>query len=227
MAGCQDLSEFQCDVIVSTQEMGHSNSDVVMNFGFSVLRLVLAHQHQHWTVDDSKYVAWSDESCFQLNQADGRVRVWRQPHESMGPTCQQGTVQAGGGSVIIWGVCKWVDMEPLICIDTTLTGNRYLSILSDLLHPFMSIVHSDELGEFQQDNATLHTSRIATEWLQEHCSEFRCFRWPPKSPDMNIIKYIWDALQCAVQKISPLPLPPTDLWAALQDSWCQLPPALL
>ncbi|GFX66688.1 transposable element tcb2 transposase [Trichonephila clavipes] len=50
---------------------------------------------------------------------------------------------------------------------------------------------------------------------------------PPKSPDMNIIEYIWNALQRAFQKRSPPLLTPTDLRTALQDSWCQLPPALL
>ncbi|GFT00951.1 transposable element Tcb2 transposase [Trichonephila clavipes] len=83
----------------------------------------------------------------------------------MDPTCQQRTVQAGEGYAIVWGVCSWRDMRPLIRLDTTLTGYRYISILSDLLHPFISIVHSDGLGELQQDNATPHTSRIATEWF--------------------------------------------------------------
>ncbi|GBO09083.1 hypothetical protein AVEN_235992-1 [Araneus ventricosus] len=127
------------------------------------------------------------------------IRVWRQPHESMDPACQQGTVQGGGGSVMVWGVCNWRDMGPLIRLDTTLTGDRYVSILSGHLHPFMSIVYSDGLGEFQQDNATPHTSRIATEWLQEHSSDFRHFRWPPKSSDMNIIEHIWD---CCSEEIS-------------------------
>ncbi|GFW93694.1 uncharacterized protein TNCV_4542211 [Trichonephila clavipes] len=44
-------------------------------------------------------------------------------------------------------------MGPLIRLDTTLAGNRYVSIPSHQLHPFMSIVHSDGLEEFQQDNA--------------------------------------------------------------------------
>ncbi|GFW36471.1 transposable element Tcb2 transposase [Trichonephila clavipes] len=122
-----------------------------------------ARQHRHWTVDVWKHVAWSSESHFQLNRADGRVRVWRQPPESMEPTCQLGTVQAGGGSVMVCGVCSWRDIEPLIRLDTTLKGDRYVSILSDHLHPFMSIVHSDGLGEFQQDNVTPHAFRIATE----------------------------------------------------------------
>jgi hypothetical protein len=30
---------------------------------------------------------------------DGRVWVWCRPHEAMDPSCQQGTVQAGGGCV--------------------------------------------------------------------------------------------------------------------------------
>ncbi|GFV01418.1 DDE_3 domain-containing protein [Trichonephila clavipes] len=62
-------------------------------------------------------------------------------------------------------------MGSLIRLDTTLTGERYVSILSDHLHPFMSIVHSERLGEFQQDNATPHTSKVATEWLQKHTSK--------------------------------------------------------
>ncbi|GFW81906.1 transposable element Tcb2 transposase [Trichonephila clavipes] len=71
----------------------------------------------------------------------------------MDPTCQQGTVQAGGGSVMVWGVCSWWDMGPMICLDTTLTSDRYVSIQPHHLHPFVSIVNSD--GEFKKDNATL------------------------------------------------------------------------
>ncbi|GFX46266.1 transposable element Tcb2 transposase [Trichonephila clavipes] len=190
-------------------------------------RLTWARLHRQWTVDDWKHVAWSDESCFQLNRSYERIQVWRQPHESMDPTCQQGTAQAGGGSMMVRGVCTCRDMGPLIRLETTLTSDLYVSILSDQLHPFMSTVHSDELGEFQQENATPQTSKIATEWLQEHSFEFRHFCWPPKSPNMNLIEYISNASQRAVQKrFTPL-LTPTDLWTSLQDSWYQLPPALL
>ncbi|GFT00411.1 transposable element Tcb2 transposase [Trichonephila clavipes] len=128
---------------------------------------------------------------------------------------------------MVWGVCSRRNMGPPIRLDTTLTGDRYVSLLSDLLHPFMSIMYSDGLGEFQQGNATPHTLRIATEWLQEHSSEFRHFCRPPKSSDMNIIEHISDALQRAFQNKSPAPLTSTDLWTALKDSWCHLLPALL
>ncbi|GBN08290.1 hypothetical protein AVEN_133788-1 [Araneus ventricosus] len=102
--------------------------------------------------------------------------------------------------------------------------DRYVSILSDHLHPFMSIVHSNGFGQFQQDSATPHTSRVAIKWLQVHSIDFIHFYWPPKSPYMNIIEPIWVVLQCAVQKRSPPPRTPLDLSTALQDSWCELPP---
>ncbi|GBN07595.1 hypothetical protein AVEN_260994-1 [Araneus ventricosus] len=91
----------------------------------------------------------------------------------------------------------------------------------------MSIVHSDGLGQFQQDNATLQGSRVATKWLQEHSSDFRHFHWPLKSPEMYIIEFIRDALLHAVEKRSPPPRTPMDLLTALQDSWCEFPPGYL
>ncbi|GBM98246.1 hypothetical protein AVEN_85505-1 [Araneus ventricosus] len=124
---------------------------------------------------------------------------------------------------MVWDVCSWRDMGPLIRLETTLTGDRYLSIPPDHLHPFMSIVHSDGLGHFQQDNVTPHASRVATNWLQEH----RHFHWPPKSPEMNIIEDIRDALVHAVEKRSPPPRNPMDLLTVLQDSWCEFPPGYL
>ncbi|GBM64415.1 hypothetical protein AVEN_78798-1 [Araneus ventricosus] len=89
---------------------------------------------------------------------------------------------------MVWDVFNWCDMVSLITLETTMTGDRYLSILSDHLQSFMFIAYSDGLGHFQQDNVTPHASTVATKWLQEHSSDFRDFHWPPNSPDMNIIE---------------------------------------
>ncbi|GBO05869.1 hypothetical protein AVEN_46781-1 [Araneus ventricosus] len=78
-----------------------------------------------------------------------------------------------------------------------------------------------------KDNVTPHASRVATKWLQEHSSEFRHFHWSPKSPELNIIENIQDALLHAVEKRSPPPRTPMDLLTALQDSWCEFPPGYL
>lgn len=61
----------------------------------------------------------------------------------------------------------------LIRLKPMLTGDRYVSILSDHLHQFMSLVYAEGFGQsVQQDNATPHTSGAATKWLQEHSSDF-------------------------------------------------------
>ncbi|GBM77189.1 hypothetical protein AVEN_249798-1 [Araneus ventricosus] len=129
------------------------------------LLLSWARQHYHWTVDDCKHVAWSDESRFQLYRTGARVRAWTH-HYTINPVCQQGTVQSGGASVMVWDVCSWRDMGPLIRLETTLT-------------------------------------------------------------EMNIIEDIRDALLHAVKNRSPPPQNPMDLWAVLQDAWCELSPRYL
>ncbi|GFY04103.1 uncharacterized protein TNCV_1198811 [Trichonephila clavipes] len=79
-------------------------------------------------------------------------------------------------------------------------------------------------GPLMRLDTTL-TGTIATEWLKEHSSEFRHFRWPPNFPDMNIIEYIWDALQCAVLRRDLHPL----LLLPIYEQPCriQLTPTLL
>ncbi|GFX56161.1 uncharacterized protein TNCV_3062471 [Trichonephila clavipes] len=64
----------------------------------------------------------------------------------------QEIVQAGGGPEIVLSMCSWHEKGPLIRLDLTMTGQRYISILSDHMHPIMSCVHSDGRGRFLQDN---------------------------------------------------------------------------
>ncbi|GBO03297.1 hypothetical protein AVEN_39677-1 [Araneus ventricosus] len=78
------------------------------------------------------------------------------------------------------------------------------------------------------DNSSM-TMRHPTrrELLPSGCRNFRHFHRPPKSPDVNIIEDIWDALLHVVEKRSPPPRTSMDLLTALQDSWCEFPPGYL
>ncbi len=46
-------------------------------------RIQFTQDHQNWTIEDWKNVAWSDEFRFLLRYSDGRVRIMRKEHESM------------------------------------------------------------------------------------------------------------------------------------------------
>lgn len=93
----------------------------------------------------------------------------------MDPACSQEISPSGAASVMAWGTYKFRDIGALIRLVTTLTSGRYVSILFDYLNLFMSIVHFDIFGQFQQDDATPHTSRFATAWLQHVPLHFRLY----------------------------------------------------
>ncbi|GBM77815.1 hypothetical protein AVEN_201137-1 [Araneus ventricosus] len=129
----------------------------------------------------------------------------------------------------------------LLMIENTLTGlASFVSNCIGRMHVYeygginnpYSIIHpvcqqrTVQFGgaSLMHDNATPHASRVSTKWLQEHSSDFRHFHRSPKSPDINIIEDIWDALLHVVEKRSPPPRTSMDLLTALQDSWCEFPP---
>ncbi len=64
-------------------------------------RIQFTQDHQNWTIEDWKNIAWSDESRFLLRLSDGRVKIWPKEHESMDPSCLVSVVQAAGGSKMV------------------------------------------------------------------------------------------------------------------------------
>lgn len=66
-------------------------------------------EHIGLVLGDLKKVAWSDESQFQLVRVDVRVWVWRRPHGTMGPSCQQGLLQADGVLIMVWAILNGID----------------------------------------------------------------------------------------------------------------------
>ena len=66
----------------------------------------------HW-----QHVIFGDESRFQFNPVDGRLRVLRLPGEHFQQRCQAYKVQPGGGSVHIWELVTVVPNR-LLCTPT-------------------------------------------------------------------------------------------------------------
>ncbi len=58
----------------------------------------------------------------------------------MDPSCQQGTVQAGGGSIMVWAVFTWGGLGLLVQLNGSLTRNDNVELLGDYLHPFIGFV---------------------------------------------------------------------------------------
>nr|KAF6360017.1 hypothetical protein mMyoMyo1_010975 [Myotis myotis] len=92
-----------------------------------------------------------------MHHADGRVRIWRKQHESMYPTCMSTTLQAGWGSVMVWGMFSWHDLGPLFHVEQRLNSTTYLSIVADQVHPIMLMAYSNGDGS---SNKTMHHATV-------------------------------------------------------------------
>ncbi|GFX40415.1 transposable element Tcb2 transposase [Trichonephila clavipes] len=103
-----------------------------------------------WNVTDWQKVVFSDESRFVLGTDGNRVRVWRRP--------------------------AYDSRSTLIVMRETLTGQRYVD---DILRPHVGPFLNGLPGAiFQQDNARLHTARVAQNFLRH----FQTHLWPARSP---------------------------------------------
>ena len=97
----QRLTTDSCPVV--TGHIDPRTTKPLLTANHRRLRLEWAQRWRNLTVAHWQHVIFGDESRFQLYPVNGRLRVRRLPGERFRPGCQAHRVQAGGGSVHVWG----------------------------------------------------------------------------------------------------------------------------
>ena len=143
------------------------------------LRLEWAQRWRNQTVPHWQHVIFGDESRFQLYPVDGRLRVRRLPGERFWPGCQAHRVQAGVGSVHVWGAFHNSAKSPRVLPDGYLTDVPYRGILQNTLVPFARHYFGDNY-RYQDENATPHRARVVLNFLQQ--GNVTKMEQPPRSP---------------------------------------------
>ncbi|GFU64159.1 transposable element Tcb1 transposase [Trichonephila clavipes] len=174
--------------------------------------------HRQWTPQQWQQVIWSDESTFTLIQTTGRVYVWRTPKEALAPECIVPTVKHGGGSLMVWGAISWRGLGTLVTLHGKVKAAHYVNILGDQAHSFVQTSFPGECPLYQNDNAPIHTAKIA-----EHEGEVDHLYWPPQSPDLNIIEHLWRYLESKLRARFPPPSTISVLETALHEEWLHIP----
>lgn len=208
------------------KQMGYSNRrphrGPVLTVKNRKLRLQFAQAHQKWTVADWKNVAWSSETRFQLQQSDGRIKIWHERQESLDPSSVGSLVQTAGGGVMVWAMFSWHKLGPLVPIEHSLNTADYLCLVADHVRPFMTAVHPSADGYFQQGNAPHHNAEVISSWFLEHKSEFGVLQLPPQLTDINPIEHLWDAVEREIRIMDAQPTNLQQLSDAITHAWSKI-----
>ena len=152
-----------------------------------------------WIEDglDFSKVVFSDEKRFSLDGPDGyKSYIDKRGRKVQVPLRKKR--QMGGGSVMVWG-CITSDGSLFIkFIDGKYRSTDYLKDLKTLFIPWMDNKFGGRNYIFQQDNASIHSSRLVMDWFRKE--KIPLIEWPSRSPDFNIIENVWKMLEDIIYK---------------------------
>ncbi|UYV77443.1 hypothetical protein LAZ67_15001039 [Cordylochernes scorpioides] len=178
-------------------------------------------EHHAWTHDQWANVLFSDESRFSLNTDSRRVFIWREPGTRYHPRNIREIDSFRGGSLLVWAGISSSRRTPLhIFSGGTLTAQR---CRDEILEPYLR-PYRDQIGHnliFMDVNARPHRARVVNEYLQSE--NIRRMDWPARSPDLNPIEHVWDALGRRIGARHPSPRTLVELRTALLQEWGLLP----
>ncbi|GFT73476.1 transposable element Tcb2 transposase [Trichonephila clavipes] len=188
-------------------------------------RLQWCREHHNWTEQDWACVLFSDESRFSLSSDCRRQLIWRESgtayrseniqEKDRYPTC---SIMVSAG-IMINGRTRLH-----VVANGTVTGQRYID---EVLLPHVRLF-CGAVGDkfvFMDDNATCHRTLAVQDCLDSE--GIQRLVWPARTPDLNPIENVWDALG---REVAGRNYPSTNkntLIRALTEEWDKLPQQLL
>ncbi|GFT98880.1 transposable element Tcb2 transposase [Trichonephila clavipes] len=188
-------------------------------------RLQWCREHHNWTEQDWACVLFSDESRFSLSSDCRRQLIWRESGTAYRPENIQEKDRYPTCSIRVWASIMINGRTRLhVVANGTMTGQRYID---EVLLPHVCLFRGavGDIFVFMDDNATCHRTLAVQDCLDSE--GIQRLVWPARSPDLNPIENVWDALG---RQVAGRNYPPTNkntLIRALTEEWDKLPQQLL
>ncbi|GFV54663.1 transposable element Tcb2 transposase [Trichonephila clavipes] len=160
-------------------------------------RLQWCREHHNWTEQDWACVLFSDESRFSLSLDCRRQLIWRESGTAYCPENIQEKDRYPTCSIMVWA-------------GIMINGRLRLHVVANVTMT----------GQRYIDEVLLPHDCLDSEGIQR-------LVWPARSPDLNPIENVWDALG---RQVAGRNYPPTNkntLIRALTEEWDKLPQQLL
>ncbi|GFW66618.1 transposable element Tcb1 transposase [Trichonephila clavipes] len=122
---------------------------------------------------------------------------------------------------MVWECFSWFGLRPLVPVIGNMNSEMYVDILDNAALPTPWQYFGEGPFLFQQNNCSIHTSRLAQTWFDE--MGVQKLDWPSQSPDLNPIEHLWDELE---RKLRSQPNRPSSLQAltsAVMEAWRAIP----
>ncbi|GFX87060.1 transposable element Tcb2 transposase [Trichonephila clavipes] len=188
-------------------------------------RLQWCREHHNWTEQDWACVLFSDESRFSLSSDCRRQLIWRESGTAYHPENIQEKHRYPTCCIMVWAGIMINGRTRLdVFANGTMTGQRYND---EVLLPHVRLFRG-AVGDkfvFMDDNATFHRTLAVQDCLDSE--GIQRLVWPARSPDLNPIENVWNALG---RQVAGRNYPPTNkntLIRALTQEWDKLPQQLL